>query len=265
MQYFFNKKINGKNIKKYEINVDINQKVVYNFSMNENIEIFNFLSILNANLGNFYKSTGHNPLPKNFLPKKSDFQELLILGQMKATPTPSFIYEDKKAIKKFFKNNYKNSLKLAHHPEYYDKFSPKFAQKLEVYFGLRAILSKIKLDNFKNLSFDETESYQEIYNIDPVLGEKMTALFEKSVDIDSIFENLEENYHLSYGEKLKLIEKKESKKKKKTLTAVNVKQNQKTRKNVEKIAKNTKKSENKQKIIEVKTKIRNDRATKNKE
>lgn len=233
--------------------------------MNENIEIFNFLSILDANLGNFYKITGHNPLPADFSPKKKDFQEILLLGQMKASPVPSFIYEDKKTIKKHFKYNYKNSLKLSHDPKIFERFSKKFAKQLEVYFALRAIISKIALDNFKNLNFDETEKYREIYNLDPTLGEKFAPLFEKNVDLNEIFEGLEDFYKLSYSEKLKLIEKKENKKSKAKTDVLNLKHSQKTRKIVEKSVKNTKKSENKQHILEIKAKIKNDKASKNKE
>ena len=213
--------------------------IVYNENMRENIEIFNFLNLINPKLGEFYKKTGYNPLPEGFLPTNEHIKEVLILSQIPATQIPEFLNENKKTIKKYFKKNYKNSKKMADFIYNFKNLSPEFAKKLEIYFKLRATLTHIFLKEFSSQGFNEVSALQEIEKLNPILFEKFQPLFCDNFQT-SLCENIEEEYLASYNQKLKLIEKKNNKKAKQENNKILVENSKKTIKKVEKTAKNRK-------------------------
>lgn len=233
--------------------------------MNIDIEIFNFLNLINPKLGSFYKKTGHNPLPDKFSPSKDNIKDVLILKQIKCDVTPNFASKNKREIKKQFKNFYKNSKKILKNKQFFQKFSPKFAKKVEIYINFCEIVSRTILKNFKNHDFDEIGSFNELMELDPVFAEVASKLFESDIDLDKLFENLELKYNLSYSEKIKLIEKKTKRNKKENQLKI-TKNLQKTVKKVEKTEKIEEKQKNKRDAKLVRTQIKSNKSnSKNKE
>ncbi len=174
-----------------------------------NFEIYNYLNLTNHRLAKIYRLTGSSPLPESFSLSKEIIKERLYLSQMEDENVfPTFVSENKNKIKKHFKKSLKNCKKTQKSYDFFKIYSKKFAEKMETYFVLRINLTEILLKNFKKLTFDEVKAYQELYNLDPVLGQFMNPLFEDKVNFDSIFADLEKKYNLSYSQKMKLIEKK---------------------------------------------------------
>ncbi len=241
---------------------------------NTKIEIYNFLNITDRRLGRLYKYTGFSPLPKDFQITTEKIKKRIILNELKnENILPSFYLEDKKNIKKRFKISLKNAKKVKKHEFFAKNSSKKFAEEMETYFEMRITITEQILKDFKNHDFNEAMAYQELYNLDPVLAPFMEVLFADKVDFETLFENLEKDYHASYLEKVKTLEKKQNKEieQKKKLEnqqnlAKNLENSKKTRKKVEKINQNAKDSENKKDAKMVKEKIKKSKTdNKNKE
>lgn len=223
-------------------------------------ENYNFLNIINRRVGKLYKVSGYSPLPAGFVVDESKVQDVLTFGQMKDIYVmPPFINEDAKTMKKHFKIALKNCKHIIKYRPFEDYVSEDFAEKLTVYFNIRKDLTDILLKELKKSEADEVKIYQEIYNLNPVLGSLLDELFENKVNFDELFENLEVDYHIVFADKLKLIDKKKSKKKQKNdlqieseIVVQNSKIEQKERKIIEKTAKNAQKLEKEQEIEKVK-------------
>lgn len=178
-----------------------------------NIEIYNYLNLINFKLAKLYKNGLYNPFPDGFGLTKEKIKERLIFSQMEIK-LPDFIFEEKRNIKKYFKNSRKNIKKLLKNSKK-SEFSAIFNEKFENYLFFRLKLTSALLHDFRNQDFEEEDAVLQIYKIDPIMGELTISLFEKDCDIDKLIENLETNYSLSYQEKTKLIEKKNNQKAKK--------------------------------------------------
>ena len=220
--------------------------------MTTNLEVFNFLNLINERLGKAYRLSGKNPLPKNFSMDKNLLKERFYLNQMaEKINFPDFIYQEKEKVKNYFKNSIKNIKKIKKIIKNYD-FSDEFLEKLQTYFEIRLEITKMLITEFKNQRFDEKDAYQEIYTLNPILSNLMPELFDDHLDAKTLLADLEKEYQLSYLEKLQLIEKKQQKKEQqKQLQTVtlesekslkNEKKVEKTKQNLAKIEKNLKKS-----------------------
>ena len=191
---------------------------------------------------------------------KDKIKEKLFLYQLKNDYIfPSFISEDKNQIKKHFQNSFKNCKKIRKINFSTRDLSKDFAEKLEIYFDMRTELTDILLKEFKNHGFDEAAAYREIFNIDPIFGEMLECLFEEKIDLDEIFEGIEEKYKSSYLEKIQSLEKKTTKRQEKKRQIENSVKNlnegekvAKIGKEADKIAKNKQKIEKKQEIVKTK-------------
>lgn len=234
------------------IKVDRSFKIGYNIFMITNLEILNFLNLINERLGRAYRLSGKNPLPKNFSMDKNLLKERFYLNQMaEKINYPDFIYQEKEKIKNYFKNSIKNIKKIEKIIKNCD-FSDEFLEKLQTYFEIRLEITKILIKEFKNQRFDEKDAYQEIYTLNPVLSNLMPELFSEHIDVKSLLDDLEKKYQLSYLEKLQIIEKKQQKKtQQKQLENVSLesdknlqksKKVEKTKQNLAKIEKNLKKN-----------------------
>jgi len=220
---------------------------------NTNIEIYSYLNIVNRRLGKLYKMTGFSCLPPNFVVNEEKFKELLFLKQLQNTNIiPPFIFNDKKNIKKYFKNSLKNCKKILKNNSLIKKYSNSFEEKLLIYFSQRIELTDMILKDFKSHDFDETSAYQEIYNLNPILGEIFKELFEENFSIQSLPANLEEEYEVSYLEKISLLEKKSTKKQKEKDEINNITTNKEIIKNAKKHEKNIENNKKTRKKAEIK-------------
>ncbi len=212
-----------------------------------NFDIYNYLNLTNQRLAKIYRLSGSSPLPKNFTLTKEIIKEKLTLSQMvEENIFPHFINEEKKKIKKHFKISLKNCQKIVKKCDFDEKFSKKFAEKLHLYFNMRIVLTEMILKDFRSFTFDEAASYQELYNLDPVLGQLLDNLFEENFNIDEVLSDLEKKYKVSYSQKQKLLETNNNRKlEKDALDAennlINAKNLKINRKIIEKNAKNAQK------------------------
>lgn len=71
-----------------------------------NIEIYNYLNLINYKLAKMYKKGLYNPFSDSFSLTEEMIKERLIFSQFKIK-LPDFIFEEKKKIKKYFKNSQK--------------------------------------------------------------------------------------------------------------------------------------------------------------
>lgn len=244
--------------------------------MNTDYEVLNYLNLTNGRLGKLYKLTGYNPLPEDFVFNDETIKERLYINQMQNMfKLPEFIYLDKKIVKKHFKNSVKNIKKIEKiilTEKNKNKLSDFFANKLLTYFDIRVEITKLLLKEFKKFNFDEREACQEIFDLNPILGTFFEELFNDNFNAESLLENLEEKYQINYQEKLQLIEKKNTKKRKETETVlqnfvkdnmkeksqtkndISLKIEEKSNKNAKKYEKNISKIENTPKITRNKEK-----------
>lgn len=210
--------------------------------MNANIEILNYLNLINKRLGKQYQVTGYNPLPKDFILDKDKIKERLFLGQMNDPVLfQRFVYKDKKEIKKILKISQKNTKNLL--KDIFKKsLSTEFDKKLSLYLTFRYEIINMILKEFKNYDFNEFIAFEEIYAIDPIFGEIFESIFEKEFNFYSL-DNVEDKYKLSYLEKIKILEKKNKKERQlstpKTITKKPFTK-EKSIKNIEKIKKKSK-------------------------
>lgn len=202
-----------------ENSLDRNSRIVYNEDMNTNLEIYNYLNITNRRLGRLYKVSGISNLPSDFVIDKEKIKERLSLNRMGDDAVlPNFIFNDKKTIKKHFKNSLKNCKKILKNRALFDGFEKDFATKVEIYIDMRISLTKMILKDFGALDFDESEAYQDIYNLNPILSQLLGGLFEDKIDEKALFVNLDKAYEVSYLEKLQTLEKLNKKKKQKDMS-----------------------------------------------
>ncbi len=233
-----------------------------------NIEIYNFLNLTSHRFGKIYKYTGSSPLPAGFEITEQKIKEKLFLYQLHDENIfPSFIVEDKNQIKKYFKNSIKNCKKIRRNNYFCSNFSKDFAEKVEVYFEMRILLTSTILKEFKNHAFDEAAAYREVYNIDPIFGQIFDQLFFEKINFEAMFDGLEKKYKTTYLQKVQLLEKanaqKEKKKQQHENQAALAKQNAKnkekakeTGKKADKIAKNKQKTVQKQEALKTKQEIK---------
>lgn len=229
--------------------------------MKTNFEILNYLNLINPELGKMFKKSSKKFLPESFEITNEKIKEQLIFNQFEIEKMPKFLYADKKQNIKYFKNSQKNLKKLIKNAKNFD-FSANFKQIFEIYLNLRLKLTNLFLKNFYNQNFLETDAFESLYKINPVMFKCLPDLFEKEID-DCDFSNLEKEYNLTYSELIKLKERKNNKKLSKIAQQESVKQ-------VEKIQEKTK---NTQKTLEkfektaskVKKSYKNDEIEKEKE
>lgn len=223
--------------------------------MSNDVEIFNYLNLINPKLGKICKANSFNPFPLDFVVTEEKIKRQLLLNQISCEKIPEFVFEDKRKLKKIYKNSRKNVKKMLKNIKNYE-FSADFLEYLEIYLNLRYFLTKYILKNSKNQNFVEEESFIDLFSLDPILSDLLFELFSDDFDYNSITD-LEKQYNLNYEKKIKLIEKKNNQKSKnyaKKLGLENLnktKNNEKTQKNIkisknnEKISENNKKSINK--------------------
>lgn len=230
---------------------------------NNYYDVYNFLNIINRRLGKLFKLTRYSPLPDGFVVTEENLTELLTIDQIKdETVMPFFVGQEKKNIKKLFKNGLKNCKYVIKHQPFLKYCSKEFELRIRVYFNIRKDMFDIILKDFNSQDADEVQFYRECYNINPILGRAMDVLYENHVDFDKLFDGLEEKYNLAYQERIKSINKKTQKtieKAKETTAQIQLQQNkqksnnlQKERKNIEKIAKNEQKTAKKREIQAIK-------------
>ncbi len=182
-------------------------------NLNTNWEIYNFLNITNRKLSKQYKYFGRDFLPDDFDVNEKTIKERILLGEMSNTNiVPSFVYEDKKKVKKHFKNSLKNCKKMLQN-RFFSFFTPDFLQKMEIYMDMRMFLTRRILQDFRSQSFDEVAAYQEIFNLNPVLGEMLDGLYANDVDIQTLLLDFEHKYKANFLAKVKEIEQRKKKQK----------------------------------------------------
>ena len=121
-------------------------------NLNTNWEIYNFLNITNRKLSKQYKYFGRDFLPDDFDVNEKTIKERILLGEMSNTNiVPSFVYEDKKKVKKHFKNSLKNCKKMLQN-RFFSFFTPDFLQKMEIYMDMRMFLTRRILQDFRSQS-----------------------------------------------------------------------------------------------------------------
>lgn len=190
--------------------------------MSKNIEILNYLNLISPKLGKAYKLKGTNPLPDNFEFTEEKINDRLLLNQMQEfVSLPDFVHDDKKIIKKKIKNSIKNIKKILKN-EFFVDFSEILKEKIVFYLEVRKEMSKIILKEFRRFDFNEMDAIAEIYEVDPLMSELLTPLFEEVVDFESLFSDLEEKYTISYSEKLKILEKRRKKGRSKTTSTAEI-------------------------------------------
>ena len=201
--------------------------------MNENFDVYNYLNLINEHLGELHKTVKYNPFPEDFVLTKELVKERLNFSKIEPE-IPAFVYQEKKLLKKNFKNWAKNSKKILKNVDFFKKYSENFANLLKLNLILRKDLTNILLTEFRSYRFDEVEAYKQLFAVNPILAPSLDALFFKDFDPDSL-QNLERDYLISYLDKIKVEEKKEKKQKEKTeKTLPKVKTATKTVKKVEK-------------------------------
>lgn len=237
--------------------------MVYNCFMNTNVEILNYLNLVNERLGKLYKLSGFNPLPDDFVFNKKVIKERLFLNQMQSEISfPDFVFGEKKYLKKHFKYSIKNIRNLLKNKELSKVMSTEFQTRFSVYLTMRESVTALLLKDFNKFYFNECDAYAEIFNINPVMFNLLTELFEKDCNLELLIEELETKYKTSYEEKLKAIEAKttaqEIKKKENTILELENERANAFTKNKEEIKnhklaiKNEKKAEKTKKHEEVK-------------
>lgn len=176
-------------------------------------EIYNYLNLVDRNLGRLYKKTGFNPLPADFKFDKETIKERLYLNQMASVLSfPDFLYEEKKLLKKRFSGTLKLIRTILKEEKYKNYMSPEFARKFEVYMVMRREVTSLILKSFSKESFDECDAYTEICHLNTIFFDLLEGFFDDGFNFLDILPDLEKNYNLYYGERLKLIEKKNNEK-----------------------------------------------------
>ena len=211
--------------------------------MKTNLEIYNYLNIINRRVGKMYKLTGICPLPKDFVADEDEIKRILFLKQMENKIIfPEFIFNNKKIIKNYFQMSLYNCKKLKKKIKNINFSSSDFRTQFLNYLSIRIVLTRFLLKDFRGQEIDETSAYQELFNLDPIFGELLNKIYMPDFDFDDAISNIEEKYQTSYMEKLKKINKKERKKRAQKNTAEIQPKIQKTQK---KVAENVKKPEKK--------------------
>lgn len=230
-----------------------------------NIEIYNYLNLINYRLAKMYKKGLYNPFSDNFYLTEEMIKERLIFSQFKIK-LPDFIFEEKKKIKKYFKNSQKNTKKMIKNLEK-SEFSDIFNKKLKIYLILRSKLNRTLIRDFRNQDFDENDAILQIYQLDPVMTELLLDLFTENCDIEKLLSNLETSYTISYSEKIKLIEKKNNQASKKLASKTTTKKATKIPEKKKVAAKISEKTPKKIEKVEktIKTSTTKTKNTKNKE
>lgn len=182
--------------------------------MNTNTEILNYLNLINTRLGKLYKLSGYNPLPNNFVLTEEKIKERLYLGQMQCKSYPKFVFEEKKSFKQHLKNSLKNIKNILKNSNI-KGFDDSFVKRMEFYFNCRREVTQMIIKDFRNVDFDEVCAFEEIFQIDPIFAELLPEIFDEKIYLNKINPKLQTNYFALYDEKIKLIEKKIKKDKKK--------------------------------------------------
>ena len=210
--------------------------------MNANVEILNYLNLINKKLGKQYQLTGYNPLPENFTVSKDAIKEIIFLQQQNSPELfQKFVFKDKKEVKNLLKTSQINVRKLLKKISLTKKLS-EFGKKFYLYLLLRQEVTNLILKDFKKYDFNEFSAFEEIYLINPIFGEMLENFFTDANSFENI-ENIEQKYNFNYLEKLKLWEKKAKKLKQQNVPQINIKKSIKKEKNIQKIEKITKKPE----------------------
>ncbi len=230
--------------------------------LNNNMEIFNYLNLVNPKLGRLYRLSGTHCLPMDFDVNESSIKERLLLNEFaNENIFPPFVYEEKNNFKKHIRNSVKNVQKiqkLAKNPQFLSNFSVEFCQKFDFYLQLRQELSHALLKDFHGQDFDEIDAYRQLYNLDPIFGEFLDGLYDANVNFSALLSGLEGKYMKSYAEKLQAFEnakKKKSAKEKQHQKEAKIAHDlhNKKAKNAEKTAKNAKKLQNQKDVQKVRT------------
>ena len=180
----------------------------------KDIAKFNYLSLINSRLAEDYSKRGVCFLSKTFEPTQEDFEERIYLNQISiASNNPSFLFDEKKNIKKRLKISLKN-LKKCEKIKFSGILSQNFAEKVETYLNARYRLTELILEDFSKFDFDENSAVLEISSINPILCSLFPDFFDENFNVEDFearLKDLEDKYVLSYLEKIKVLEKKLSK------------------------------------------------------
>ena len=218
--------------------------------MNENLEIYNYLNLTNPRLGKLYKTTGFNPLPKDFSFSKDVIKDRLYLNQMPSEISfPDFLYDEKRNLKKRFKLSLKRINQILKERKYENKMTPAFAQMFESYMVMRREVTSMILKDFSKFDFDECDAYTEICSINTIFFDLLEEIFDDEFNFYEVSFDLEYRYGVYYAERLKRIDRKNKQEINKKLTENNLL----IQKNIQKIRKNELKNEKKsEKISKIK-------------
>jgi len=210
--------------------------------MNANVEILNYLNLINKKLGKQYQLTGYNPLPENFVVSKAAIKERIFLQQQNSPDLfKNFAFKDKKIVKNYLKTSQINVRKLLKKISL-NKNPSEFDKKVYTYLLLRQEVTSLILKDFKRYDFNEFSAFEEIYLIDPIFGQMFEGFFTDLNCFENI-EKVESEYNLNYLEKLKIWEKKSNKSKEQNFPQIKAEKPIKKEKTVKKSPKILKKPE----------------------
>ncbi len=135
-----------------------------------------------------------------------------------------------------------------------------FVSKMEFYLNVRREITDAILKDFGKIGFDESDAYLEIYALDPIFADLLPDLFDVGFEISKISSDFEKKYEELKKERVKTIEKKETKKLK---TAVL--QQKMVEQNVKSIKKSNKKESKKESKKETQSVLNKNHKRKSKE
>lgn len=202
---------NQKSVEKSKNFPQKSEKNIKKPAQNTNVEIYNYLNLVDRRLGKLYKHSGFSPLPANFFVDEKVIERALILGEMKRENFEDFEVPEKKTFKKMLKISLKNCKKLQKIDVFADESNLSnhkvtgAAEDFETYLVMRKEVTHQILKDMRNHDFDETAAYAELFNLNPVFGEILDTIFQTDFDAAAALENLPQKYNLIYNKNLKSI------------------------------------------------------------
>lgn len=201
---------NQKSVEKSKNFPQKSEKNIKKPALNTNLEIYNYLNLVDRRLAKLYKHSGFSPLPANFCVDEKVIERALILGEMKRENFEDFEVPEKKTFKKMLKISLKNCKKLQKIDVFADESNLSnhkvtgAAENFETYLVIRKEVTHQILKDMRNHDFDETAAYAELFNLNPIFGEILDKIFQCDFD-ETALENLPQKYNLLYDKNLKSI------------------------------------------------------------
>lgn len=160
-----------------------------------NYKTLNYLNMINARIGERYKKTGRSPLPSGFVVDNETIAERIKLNNSFQIKTfPEFLFNERDSIKKNFKISLNNIKSLQKNQLLEQKNSKEFLSKLQTYLEARRIVTQAIIKDFNLSNFVESDAYEELFQIDPIMFNLLSNIFEKDFDENSFLESVEGLY-----------------------------------------------------------------------